>query len=64
MNGQEELKKYLSGKVQKCINKAGDGGCDISAFKDLVKKYGAKVVSDVLRKNTGKLFSFQKGRFK
>jgi len=64
MNGEDELKKYLSGKVQKCILKAGDNGCDIKAFESLVKKYGAKIVSDVLRKNTGKLFTFQKGCFK
>lgn len=62
-SGLEATESYLTGKIQKCIEAAGKGGCGPEAFSDLVKRYGAKVVGDLLNKNAGKLFEFQKGRF-
>lgn len=61
--GAENAERYIYGQIQKCIEKAGRGGCGADAFKGLVQKYGAKAVGAVLTKNHGKSFQFKKGRF-
>lgn len=63
-SGEEGTESYIFGKVQKAIEATGKAGCGPEAFKDLVKKYGAKAVAGVLRKNTGGKLQFQKNRFK
>jgi hypothetical protein len=63
-NGQESQHIYISGKVHKCIEAAGKKGCGPDAFRDLVKKYGAKAVSNVIRNDVANSkYTFQKGIF-
>lgn len=60
-NGKETQHGYISGKIQKCIEEAGGKGCGPESFSDLVKKYGAKTVANVFKKDPK--YSFKKGKF-
>ena len=64
VNGEDAERTHISGKVMKCVEGVGKGGCGVDGFKDLVKKYGSKKVAASLTEHTngGKL-SFKKGKF-
>lgn len=62
-SGEEGTHSYVSGKLEKCISNLGTKGCGPEAFADLVKKYGSKVVADILRKDVGTKYTFEKGKF-
>lgn len=63
-NGKESQREYISGKVQKCIEGSGSKGCGPDAFRDLVKKYGAKAVADIVKQDTSNSkYSYKKGKF-
>ncbi len=61
-SGQDNERTYLSGKVQDTISKAGEKGCDVAGFEELVKKYGAKKIANSLREGKDS-YEFKKGRF-
>lgn len=41
---EEGNKRALSKNVQRCVAKAGEGGCGVGNFRDLVKQHGASEV--------------------
>jgi len=63
VSGKDAESAHISGKVLKAIESAGEGGCDVSAFKDLVKKYGSQKVAGILKGGAGGKAQFKKGKF-
>jgi hypothetical protein len=63
VSGEEAAHGYISGEVEKAVTAAGSKGCDVTAFKSLVKKYGAKQVGSVLTKCSGSKFMYKGKRF-
>ncbi len=60
VSGEEAGNEYIGTQIQKAVEEAGDGGCDIGTFEALVKKYGAKRVAGVMKE--GGKYSFKKGK--
>lgn len=50
VDGAQALEKRIMGEAGNVVKTAGEKGCDVKAFKDLVKKYGAKAVGGALKK--------------
>jgi hypothetical protein len=63
LDGAEARHQHLSSSVLKCVEKAGEAGCDLTAFAPLVKKHGAQAVHDAVSGQVGKSIGFKAGRF-
>ena len=63
-SGEENRKTHLSKTTFDMACKAGEKGCAIADYTDLVKEYGSKPVHDALKEHTngGKL-SYKSGKF-
>lgn len=62
-SGKEVAASHVSGKVVKAVEEAGEGGCGPDAFRDLVKKFGAKAVAGSLKDGCGGKVTYKGGKF-
>ena len=64
LDGDDAGRTYLSGKINKCLEGAGQKGCGPKVFQSLVKRHGAKRVAQTLRDGikNGTL-AYRAGRF-
>jgi predicted ABC-type ATPase len=64
VSGEDARKSYLTSKACAEVDKAGDAGCGIDAFKGLVQKYGHKEVHAAMKGavDAGHV-SYKKGKF-
>lgn len=64
INGQDASLSYATKHVVNCVEQAGDQGCPMGGFKDLVKKFGSKLVASVLQNNANGKLTFKGGKFR
>jgi len=64
INGSDASLAYATKQVLKCVESAGEAGCRMSGLKDLVKKFGSKLVASVLQDNAGGKLDYKGGRFR
>lgn len=64
VSGEEGSKRLIQKNVVRCVSKAGDGGCAVDGFKEMVQKYGPKDVHSAVKAavDAGEL-EYKKGRF-
>ncbi len=64
-SGEDVRRKGMGKELEKMVGKAGEQGCGVQDMAEMVKRYGAKEVSGVLRKQCGEGggMSYSNGRF-
>lgn len=62
--GEEARRRHIAQKVHETTHAAGEHGVDVTAYKDLVQKFGSKPVHDAVKGHVeGGALKFTKGRF-
>lgn len=64
VSGEQARLRHVHSEVERVTTEAGPGGHDVTGYRDLVKKFGAKPVHDAVRTHVdGGTINFQAGKF-